>query len=782
MELPLSSTARSPDRGAARSRPGRIIFIVGAGRSGTTSALEALALSRQTYCLCEPMSNLNGESRDLMDGRLKDPYEPLVKHVVPRVAAGLTRGRVYVEKQLSLVPFMEHLAALLDCRFIITRRDGRAVVRSLIDWHNKMFPILYQECREQAELSEQAKGVLARQKAPDPFDYSLPRPHGDDPWHDQWAGWGRMEMLSWYWARINEMILQQIHRVGEDRCLVLDYTHPTSDDIRRAYEFAGLDDFDESAVRALLESRVNSLPTRSGQSNSTPPFEQWPADRQQRFWDIALDTMRACGYVDRRPMPTPGPTPTNENIESAGDMEAWLTAAARSQPSLRLMWRGFQPGLRTSRYQFDAASGRHCNTPSARHVEALLRREGFESVAAYPRRLADGELETVVAASRGLVDTDELVGGDEPVYHYAPYRVSPSGIPAAQIIAGVNISCGQYSEPPMRLTNDLAYFRAMMQSLRGIPGVRCGTGRDLAFRRDGVNVSVRVDLDIDLPAALEMALISSQVGVPLSFYLLHTAPYYGRFRDGVFWRHEAMADMYRALQDSGCEIGLHVDAFAPCLSYGVDGVEALRQELAWLRRLGLRIEGTSGHNAAPSYGAESCEVFAERRVGRGRHVLRDGCVVPVGALSEKTLGLTYEACELTPAPAGDERRLRQYLAGYPAGDFLRNRRWFGTYILDNPHCRWGHTWRAWLLGKDCWAIADRLADGRRTAEGGCATLSDAPGGEVFLFNRPWRDVQAMLAGLTAGQTCQLCVHPVYVGLRAARGAWPIGSVSAFSRR
>src|SRR5437016_4951768 len=127
-------------------------FIVGCARSGTTSLLKAIGLSRQATCMVEPAPNLNIESREMLEGRLGDPYKPLAEHVAPRVAKGLSKHRHYVEKQLALVPFIPQLDRLFRCRFIIPIRDGRHVVRSLINWHNQLFPLIYQECKERGQL------------------------------------------------------------------------------------------------------------------------------------------------------------------------------------------------------------------------------------------------------------------------------------------------------------------------------------------------------------------------------------------------------------------------------------------------------------------------------------------------------------------------------------------------------------------------------------------------------------------------------------------------------
>jgi len=161
-----------------------ICFITGNARSGTTSLLRALGLSSHAQVALEPMPNLNKESRELYDGRLADPHAVLVRDVAPRVARALDQSKYYIEKHISFVPFVQHLADLFPCKFLIPVRDGRDVIRSLMDWHTRFMPIFYQECREPTDLGPEARKVLAQQSGPDPFDYSLPRPDRHDPWFE----------------------------------------------------------------------------------------------------------------------------------------------------------------------------------------------------------------------------------------------------------------------------------------------------------------------------------------------------------------------------------------------------------------------------------------------------------------------------------------------------------------------------------------------------------------------------------------------------------------------
>ncbi len=107
------------------------------------------------------MPNLNVESRLAMEGRLEDPGKLVEEIVVPRVREGLARNEIYGEKNVTYGPFIPHLHELTGCKFILLRRDGRDVVRSLMDWHDRMFGNVFRGCADPGDLSQGAVNAIA---------------------------------------------------------------------------------------------------------------------------------------------------------------------------------------------------------------------------------------------------------------------------------------------------------------------------------------------------------------------------------------------------------------------------------------------------------------------------------------------------------------------------------------------------------------------------------------------------------------------------------------------
>ncbi len=291
------SIVREPARASQPIPVSHAYFIIGCARSGTTSLCRILDQADNGVCLSEPNPTLDRESRDLMEGRLADPARAVTEGILPRVQPVLQRGEIYGEKNVTLGPFIPYLCAQLPCRFVYVKRDGRDVVRSLINWHNQMFGSIYRECADTTGLSKRAKAAVSKLPLElDGSDYARPRPGPEDMWFEQWEQFSRLEMTAWYWSRANEAILDALEAVPHEQWIAIDYTAPTVEDLVGVREFLGLTGISERAVQETLAAKLNSLDQRVGESGTWPAWLDWaPADRV-RFDAIASRTMRRLGY------------------------------------------------------------------------------------------------------------------------------------------------------------------------------------------------------------------------------------------------------------------------------------------------------------------------------------------------------------------------------------------------------------------------------------------------------------------------------------------------------
>ena len=223
-----------------------------------------------------------------------------------------------------------------------------------------------------------------------------------------------------------------------------------------------------------------------------------------------------------------------------------------------------------------------------------------------------------------------------------------------------------------------------------------------------VAVALRHDVDADICTALRAAAELVRRGLPGSFYLLHTAGYYGDFKDHIFRRQPALTSIIEDLLETNCEIGLHSDALSIYCEHGINGAAAIKTEIAWLRRQGANIQGTVAHNSAVLYGAENFEIFRNRALGGRRSFAWGERRVPLQVLDEKALGLTYEGNYPLIVDHPDEQDPKSYLAG-TTDDEVRSASWQRKYFLHNPVFERDYDVSIWLLARDSWVIARHTA-------------------------------------------------------------------------
>ncbi len=167
-----------------------------------------------------------------------------------------------------------------------------------------------------------------------------------------------------------------------------------------------------------------------------------------------------------------------------------------------------------------------------------------------------------------------------------------------------------------------------------------------------------------------------------------------------------MAELVLRFIVSGCELGLHTDPFWVYTVHNIDGAKAVRQELTWLKSLGVVIRGTVAHNSAPVYGCENYEIFEERVLWQREVRSPTGKILPLGKLSEKELNLTYEgnfAIRKKDIKVEDAVEFCSNVAGTD----VRSKAWMRRFLIDNPCCDRAIDYQFWLIGKDKWVAAGK---------------------------------------------------------------------------
>lgn len=121
---------------------------------------------------------------------------------------------------------------------------------------------------------------------------------------------------------------------------------------------------------------------------------------------------------------------------------------------------------------------------------------------------------------------------------------------------------------------------------------------------DKVVISMRYDLDFNIDAAIRFAYREHKYGIKSTYFVLHTATYYGKKVGKEFVRNDDIIFYLKKIQDDfGHEIGFHNDLVTLQLMYEIPSVKYLRNELNYLRGNGIEIKGTTYH------GSQYCTIY-----------------------------------------------------------------------------------------------------------------------------------------------------------------------------
>jgi hypothetical protein len=260
---------------------------------------------------------------------------------------------------------------------------------------------------------------------------------------------------------------------------------------------------------------------------------------------------------------------------------------------------------------------------------------------------------------------------------------------------------------------------------------------------DRLVIGLRHDMDGDIVTGVKAAASLARRNVSASFYILHTAFYYGRFEEEKFLRYPGVEYFVKQIIETGREFGIHQDPLEIYQGHQINGTQAFETELAWLRLIGADIKGVVAHNSAPSYGAENFEIFEGMAVEGREHIVHRGVDTPLQTTSLAKLKLEYEGNFIKPPNRGELHVLDYYIKHPPAGG-LRLPEWQSRYFLYNPVFERRYDASLWLLGQDTWVLAHH-----------------GKGGRQIEYPLTGADVKSRMESMR-GQRLMVNIHPEYV--------------------
>lgn len=329
-----------------------------------------------------------------------------------------------------------------------------------------------------------------------------------------------------------------------------------------------------------------------------------------------------------------------------------------------------------------------------------------------------------------------------------PFKVANYKYPSVKAVTGrdLNNYFSQVATCYTPFTNSFWYYRQLVDGLLNANNLKIVPLYELlpCPTDDMRVVGLRHDIDADPITSLRCARHLARVGVCGSFYLLHTAPYYGDFYGEFFIRNPQLSEWVLGFIVSGCELGVHNDCLKVYCDYGLNGAEALRQEIGWLRAVGANIRGTVAHNSGPSYKAENSEIFNGHVLWHRAVKTLEGKAVPLGCIYEHDTGLTYEGSFVKKKQRINEKEAHEFFSNSKDVS-VRSEAWMRRYLLENPCLDWEIDYQFWLVGRDTWVISGRF-DGRT----------------LFEWNVGIDRVIDIVRALPNGSRSVMIVHPEYV--------------------
>lgn len=160
---------------------------------------------------------------------------------------------------------------------------------------------------------------------------------------------------------------------------------------------------------------------------------------------------------------------------------------------------------------------------------------------------------------------------------------------------------------------------------------------------DKVLVALRHDSDSHPLKALKMAEIEKATGIKSTYFLLHSANYYGSVKNGVITRNGAVDELAKKLHAMGFEVGIHRDLFNMMWNHQFEPRSFMKEEIAYYKNLGVPVTGSAAHGDGTTIGRKLNEMWIYSEFGKKGAYVLNGTRYPYGEYKTADFGVDYEA-------------------------------------------------------------------------------------------------------------------------------------------
>jgi hypothetical protein len=264
-------------------------FIIGCARSGTTAVTKILNSSNNSKIYVEQEPNLCIESRNLYKGVLDSPVEIIKNAKEQQIKTENEKGLIFGDKNPNYLPFIPYMEKLWQPKYVFVVRDGRDVVRSLMDWNKVCKGNIY-------GMKEDDESSNINSPEQDWWDYSRLRPNPGDAYFKGWRGLTRFEKCCWYWNEFNAQSLKYCLSIDNNRWRIINLNKVSSGDFEKLFEFLRLNGFNSKEINTMLSSRINTSKDRGKVISEFPSWTSWSDKQMEIFHKHTKQLMRIFGY------------------------------------------------------------------------------------------------------------------------------------------------------------------------------------------------------------------------------------------------------------------------------------------------------------------------------------------------------------------------------------------------------------------------------------------------------------------------------------------------------
>jgi hypothetical protein len=253
----------------------KCFFITGHNRSGTNLISKLLNGATNARVFEELSPKLGYEAREKHKGHF--PSRDTVKKFIevqkkPHIELVNEMGLVFGDKNSNYIPFLTEIAEVWpDAKFVIAVRDGRDVVTSHCNYFANTGKKVFQMAEDVGDSGDQYPVANL-------WDYSRLRPREGEARYSDWQDMSLFAKCCFSWAYTNDILFSALATINESRWFVIDVSNISTQVVRAAFDFLGLEGFSAQSVSALINSQENKTKIKRQVS-----WAEWSAEERKMY-------------------------------------------------------------------------------------------------------------------------------------------------------------------------------------------------------------------------------------------------------------------------------------------------------------------------------------------------------------------------------------------------------------------------------------------------------------------------------------------------------------------